>query len=198
MRKSHTLPPAYFEGLYGAASDPWGFASSPYEHAKYEATLAALNDEAIEHALEVGCSIGVLTHRLASRCGRLTATEVSAKALDQARGRCIGQPNVRFQHVGSIDDRLPGPFDLILLSEVVYYWDDADLDRAAGMIRSQIRPGGRVLLVHWLGETDYPKSGDDAVESLRVLLADWIRVERASRTQDYRLDLWRWTSAAGD
>jgi hypothetical protein len=96
--------------------------------------------------------------------------------------------------VGSVGDPVLGPFDLIVLSEVVYYWDDADLVRAAHMIRSQARNGGHILLVHWLGETDYPKSGDDAVESLHRLIRDRVVIEKAERTADYRLDLWRWDS----
>jgi len=192
MRKADTLTPAYFERLYSDASDPWNFATSPYEQSKYDATLAALGDQPIERALEVGCSIGVLTRMLAARCGRLTATEVSKIAIEQARKRCVDQPNVAFQLVNSIGDPVLGPFDLIVLSEVVYYWDDAELVRAGHMIRSQARIGGYILLVHWLGETDYPKSGDDAVEGLHRLIGDQVVVEKADRTADYRLDLWRW------
>jgi hypothetical protein len=129
---------------------------------------------------------------LAARCGRLTATEVSKIAIEQARKRCVDQPNVAFQLVSSIGDPVLGPFDLIVLSEVVYYWDDAELVRAGHMIRSQARIGGHILLVHWLGETDYPKSGDDAVEGLHRLIGDQVVVEKADRTADYRLDLWRW------
>lgn len=192
MRKTETLPPAYFESLYSDASDPWNFATSPYEQSKYDATLAALGDQPIEQALEVGCSIGVLTRMLAPRCARLIATEVSGRAIEQARKRCVDQPNVEFQLVSSIGDLVQGPFDLIVLSEVAYYWDDADLVRAAHLIGSQARQGGCILLVHWLGETDYPKSGDDAVEGLHRLIGDQVVVEKADRTADYRLDLWRW------
>ena len=33
---------AYFDALYAVDDDPWGFATSPYERAKYDRTLAAL------------------------------------------------------------------------------------------------------------------------------------------------------------
>jgi hypothetical protein len=45
--------------------------------------------------------------------------------------------------------------------------------------------------VHWLGETDYPRSGDDAVTALWAGLAPLMDVELTRREPNYRLDLWR-------
>jgi ubiquinone/menaquinone biosynthesis C-methylase UbiE len=103
MRKSKSLDRDYFDGLYQADDDPWKFASSPYEQAKYEHTVAALGDERAGSALEVGCSIGVLTEKLAARCDRLTATDISQAALDQAKRRCDRLANVDFRLVASAD-----------------------------------------------------------------------------------------------
>ena len=60
-----------------------------------------------------------------------------------------------------------GSFDLIVLSEVVYYWSSADIATAAAWISQRLEAGGDLLLVHWIGETDYPQTGDGAVEQLR-------------------------------
>ena len=68
-----TLQRAHFEALYAADPDPWDFETSAYEQAKYDATIAALPPGPISTALEVGCSIGVLTERLARPCDRLLA-----------------------------------------------------------------------------------------------------------------------------
>jgi chemotaxis methyl-accepting protein methylase len=95
--------------------------------------------------------------------------------------------------VSSAGASFDGAFDLIVLSEVIYYWDDADMDAVAEKLKASIAPGGRILMVHWLGETDYPKSADDAVQGLATRLKGLYAVERAERTEDYRLDLWRWT-----
>ena len=192
MRKTHSLEPGYFEGLYAADPDPWRFESSTYERDKYDATLAALGDERARNALEVGCSIGVLTRRLASRCDHLLAVDVSATALDRARQRCAGLDNIDFQLLQVPRDPIPGRLDLIVLSEVAYYWDDGDLARAAKAFRSAHVAGGRILLVHWLGETDYPKTADQAVEGLKAHLGDAVRVDTAERNANYRPDLWRW------
>ena len=60
-----------------------------------------------------------------------------------------------------------GSFDLILLSEVVYFLDGDDVEHLAARVRGCLRPGGDVVLVHWTGETDYPLSGDAAVFVMR-------------------------------
>jgi hypothetical protein len=76
-----------------------------------------------------------------------------------------------------------------VLSEVVYYWDDADIERAAAAIRASATPDCRIILVHWTGDTDYPQTGDAAVTKLRDRLGD-LAVERTEQTDAYRLDLW--------
>jgi SAM-dependent methyltransferase len=192
LRKTRSLEPSYFEGLYTADPDPWGFETRDYERGKYAATLAALGEERAAHALEVGCSIGVLTRQLAEHCDRLLGLDVSETALDQARKRCADLANVEFALLQVPRDSVSGAFDLIVLSEVAYYWDDGDLALAAEAFRAARVPGGRILLVHWLGETDYPKTADEAVEGLRANLGDAVGVEAARRNADYRLDLWRW------
>jgi SAM-dependent methyltransferase len=192
MRKTTSIPPEYFEQLYRDNADPWDFETSDYERNKYAATIATLGLEVAQCALEVGCANGVLTQSLAEHCHALLAIDVSATALRQAQARCSNLPNVTFLLAGLPEVAIEGEFDLIVLSEVAYYWDAADSDRAAQIFMDHHRRGGRLLLVHWLGETDYPMSGDDAVERLRHSLGDSISVEYAHRTATYRLDLWRW------
>jgi SAM-dependent methyltransferase len=191
MRRSRSLDAAYFEELYGREIDPWSLETSEYEAGKYQRTLAALGDERSKRALELGCSIGVLTRKLAAHCDRLIATDISKIALERAGTRCADLPNVELMLVRSARDSFVGEFDLIVLSEVVYFWDDADLAAVAEAILRTLEPGGRLLLVHWLGETDYPRSGDDAVAALEDVLSGTFSVERSERHDAYRLDLWR-------
>jgi len=162
----------------------------PYEQAKYDDTLAALEGRRFRRVLEVGCSIGVLTARLAPLADELVAVDVSDTALDRARTRCAALGNVRFERRRMPGDAVAGTFDLILLSEVIYYWDSADLAAAAAYLRACARPRGLLLLVHFTGETDYPKSGDDAVKELQGLLRGDFACETALRRSRYRLDLW--------
>lgn len=198
-RKEGSLPPDYFEALYAKDGDPWRFADSAYERAKYDATLAALPRPRYTRALEVGCSIGVLTRDLATRCDALLAVDAAAAPLAAARVRCADLPQVSFRQA-----RLPqawpgeaGPFDLILLSEVVYYLDAADAARLAACVGGSLAPGGDVLLVHWTGATDYPLSGDAAAEAFIAASAGFAQVTHRSRAARYRMDGLRERPRAG-
>src|ERR1700674_5851731 len=68
VTKRESFNPDYFERLYAIEADPWRFASSNYERAKYKATLDTLKDDRYEAVFEVGCSIGILTRMLAPNC----------------------------------------------------------------------------------------------------------------------------------
>jgi cyclopropane fatty-acyl-phospholipid synthase-like methyltransferase len=187
-RRQDSIPARYFEDLYAGERDPWEFETSAYEQAKYDATLAALPRPRYRHGLEIGCSIGVLTARLASRCASLLAIDVSERALDAARVRCRGLANIQFENIGVPGEWPAGSFDLIMLSEVIYYFDAGDVSRLAERVRASVEPGGHAVLVHWTGTTDYPLSGDDAAELFMTALGRSARLVRQERTQAYRLD----------
>jgi SAM-dependent methyltransferase len=179
---SPRLRAAYFEELYARDPDPWDFATSEYEAAKYDATIAAL-DPPYASALEVGCSIGVLTARLAERCERLLAIDVAESALAHARERA---PRATFERREIPEEWPDGPFDLIVCSEVLYYLDAAALDQTIDEIQRTLVPAGSLLAVHWRHPTrTYPQLGDDVHERLRNL--GWPRAV-AIRTPDYILE----------
>ena len=188
---TRSLPPSYFEALYASDPDPWRFASSDYERDKYAATLAALPKQLYRSGLEVGCSIGVLTAMLASRCRRLLALDVADEALAQARERCRALPQVTLARLQIPDETPSGSFDLIVLSEVVYYFDREDVRHLARYLNRALEPGGDLLLVHWTGATDYPISGDEATDLLIAGLDFTAQPLAASRHERYRLDLFR-------
>lgn len=179
---SARLRAAYFDELYASDPDPWGFATSDYEAAKYAATLAAL-EPPYASALEVGCSIGVLTARLAEHCERLLAIDVAESALAQARERV---PRATFER-REIPEQWPdGPFDLIVCSEVLYYLDAAALDQAIDQIERTLAPAGSLLAVHWRHRTrTYPLLGDEVHGRLREL--GWPR-GAIRATADYILE----------
>ena len=180
---------SYFDALYAADDDPWKFATSDYEKRKYAATLEALPRPRYASALEIGCSIGVLTYDLAARCDALLATEPVSRALDQARKRCIDLKNVTFADMTAPDQWPTGSFDLILLSEVVYYLTESQIAALAKRVNRSLERGGQVELVHWVRETDYPLSGDDAVCAFLRDTTSFLKIIRQERTADYRLDL---------
>ena len=189
MRPDHSLDARYFDDVFTGDDDPWSLASSPYEAAKFDATIAAIDDRRYRSALEIGCAHGVLTARLAPLCDTLTSIDISLRAVELARSRCAALSNVTITRCSFPAESPDGAFDLVMLSEVVYYWGDADIERAAAAILASATPDCRIMLVHWTGDTDYPQTGDAAVTKLRDRLGD-LAVERAERTDAYRLDLW--------
>lgn len=190
-RRAKSLDTDYFKGMYATESDPWRFATSAYERDKYAATLAALPRARYASGLEVGCSIGVFTHQLCSRCDALIGLDVVPSVLDDARARCTDCPNVRFQ-LAAVPGAWPdGRFDLILISEVAYYLDRADLARLVARVAGSVLPEADIVLVHWLGVTHYPLSGDEAAEGFIAGAQGFARALKQSRTAEYRLDVLR-------
>ena len=155
-----TLPGDYFHGLYAASADPWGFTDRWYEERKRALTLAALPERRYATAFEPGCSIGVLTEGLAARCDDQLASDVSPAALAAATARHLGV-HVRLDQRSLPQDWPDGRFDLVVLSELLYYLGDDDLRTVAARAVEAVAPGGTLLSIHWLHPVgDYPQTGD--------------------------------------
>ena len=143
--------PGHFERIYRSNPDPWEYLTSPYEREKYRHSLEVLGPARYLSGLEVGCSIGVLTQMLAARCDALLGVDFVDQALREAVDRCADLPWVRFERMQVPAQWPEGQFDLIVLSEVLYFLIGADIDRLAAHVGRSLMPGGRVLLVNWLG-----------------------------------------------
>lgn len=179
-----------FERQYQQTADPWQYESSPYERAKYAATLAALPRPRYRSALEIGCSIGVLTAQLAARCDRLLALDCAETALVRARERLAGQPTVKFRRMTLPGEYPKGQFDLTVLSEVGYYWSWADLRAAKERMIDGLTSGGHLLLVHWTPPIDdAPLNGDEVHEEFLHGGDDRLDHLAGQRAETYRLDL---------
>lgn len=187
-----SLTAKYFDDIFGSDDDPWNLASSDYEAAKFAHTHDVLADRRYGHVLEIGCAHGVLTSHLAPMCDSLLAIDISTKALTKARERVGDRSGVMLAQMAFPKETPDADaFDLVVLSEVAYYWGLVDLDRASEWLRDHIAPNGRLILVHYTGKTDYPHSGDEAVEALWTELGSDFEVELAERRDKYRLDLWK-------
>jgi 2-polyprenyl-3-methyl-5-hydroxy-6-metoxy-1,4-benzoquinol methylase len=182
-------PAKHFERLYLANPDPWDLGTSLYEQQKYAATLSVLGSRHFQSALEVGCSIGILTSRLASHCDRLLALDFAPSAVTAARARCAPYPSVQIEQMQVPRQWPEGSFDLILFSEVLYFLDESDLMETCAHALGSLLPGGQVLLVNYTGETDDPLSGDTAASSFIKAAAPTLHPIYQTRQPHYRLDL---------
>jgi predicted TPR repeat methyltransferase len=197
-RPAETLPASFFDEIYGVTPDPWSFATSEYEAAKYAQTLAALPRGRYDSALEIGCSIGVLTEQLAGRCDRLLSLDIAERALQQARERCARLPQVQCELRQIPEDFPAADFDLILVSEVGYYWSAPDLVRSRDLILEHLMPRGHLLLVHWTVEVpEYPLNGDDVHAAFFARVGDGLRHLSGRREDTYRMDLFERSARNG-
>lgn len=193
-RPTSTLDGGYFARIYRDADDPWGFASSDYERRKYDDTLGMLPRRRYRRGFEPGCSIGVLTERLARRCGELLATEIDPRARGAAHRRCESLAGVVVSDLFFPRDSPPGTYDLVVLSEVAYYWAPDAFARAADLlVGGLLEPGGHLLLAHYTPTlTDYPLTGDEVHERYRARAGGQgatLRHLGGARRERYRLDV---------
>ncbi|PPF75251.1 hypothetical protein C5B96_16940, partial [Subtercola sp. Z020] len=162
-KRTPQLTADYFDDTYARHDDPWGFTDRWYEERKRAVTLAALPRAHFENTFEIGCSIGVLTAQLAPRTDRLLGVDIAPAAIERARQRLATDPHVELA-VLDVAETFPagaGPFDLILLSEVGYYFDEATLRRVLDGVAASLRPDGVFVACHWRHPVaDYLQSGD--------------------------------------
>ncbi len=190
MSGGETWPGEVFDRIYAGSADPWRYETSPYEQAKYARTLAAVPDRA-EAALEVGCSIGVMTALLAPRCRHLLSLDGAAAAVAQARARCVGMPQVEIREArvpDGLPEAPPGGWDLILLSEMLYFLSPADVRRLGGMVAERAAVRATIVLVNWTGETDTPCTGDEAAEAFMTACVGFGPTLHVREGAGYRLD----------
>ena len=183
---SGSLPASYFEAKHRANIDPWDFRTSVYERHKFHATTAALTQPRYRRGFEAGCGIGVLSAHLAERCDHLIAVDASPTAIAEAARQNL--PHVRFE-TAVLPDAFPiGRFDLIVLSELLYYFGEDDLTCLANKCVDAMKVGGEMILCHWLGETNYPLSGRQASDLFVKAVATHRPVRVVLHDDIYRLE----------
>jgi cyclopropane fatty-acyl-phospholipid synthase-like methyltransferase len=178
---------AFFEAKYQKKPDPWGFSSSAYELQRYDAIINAIAHRRYGRAFEPGCSIGVLTERLAAYCDEVYAIDFSPSASAQARERCAHLPHVEVGCASLPEETPAADFDLLVLSEIGYYFTPQDWQRISTALIDSLPQGATLLAAHWLGHSqDHRISGDEVHEIL--LSHPEVRVAHRERGPNMRLD----------
>jgi SAM-dependent methyltransferase len=139
----------YFDDLYRQNDDPWKIRNRWYERRKRALLLAALPHERYGRAFEPACGNGELTAALASRCDELIASDINEGAVALTRERLADSPHVKAATMTVPDQWPDGTFDLVVISEVGYYLQEAQLAQLIGHIRRTLSPTGAVVACHW-------------------------------------------------
>lgn len=149
---------AAFDQLYSEAfsNDPWIATSSRsrYQNRKYDAVLDMLPKGRFRRVLDVGCGIGLLTERLAGRADHVTGIDISEVALGRAAERLTEQTNVSWRHgdAANLDLAAEEPFDLIVVADTIYYFDqpisDATIKHLAWRLSQHMSDDAVLLLVN--------------------------------------------------
>ena len=181
-----------FEQRYRSHPDPWNFATSEYERGRYRAILNALPRSTYQRAFEPGCSVGELTAQLAAICGEVLATDIAPSAVARARQRCAARGNTHIECADLAAAVPAGPFDLIVFSEIGYYFAVPELVRIGRALAGHLSEGGDFVAVHWLGSSDdHPLHGNDVhAQLLANLPLHWRHGEQHA---GFRVDVWRRT-----
>lgn len=177
---------AYFDELH-ARADPFGYHRSWYEARKRALLLASLPHARYPRGWEAGCSNGVLTRELASRCDWLLATDLSAAALQQARQSTRHLPHVRLQQARHPEQWPEGHFDLIVCSEMGYYLSAAELPALRDGLHAALAPNGLLVACHW--RVPFAQARCSA-EAVHAALGEHLATVFAYRDDDFLLQGW--------
>ena len=159
---------SYFDALYNDNTDPWQYQTRWYEKRKRDICLAILPQSQYNNAIELGCGNGVLSALLAQRCQVLVSIDGNQRAVQLAKARLA-----ELSHVKVIQGVIPNdlltlkdavleaypltdgtstnksPFDLIVISEILYYLSSNDIDTVIAWIQQNLAIGGTLLCCHW-------------------------------------------------
>ncbi len=159
---------SYFDTLYNDNADPWQYQTRWYEKRKRDMCLAILPQSQYDNAIELGCGNGVLSELLAHRCQALLSIDGNHQAVQLAKERLAELPHTKVIQ-GVIPDRLltlknavieaypllngtpnmQAPFDLIVISEILYYLSPDDIDTVIAWTQQNLAIGGTLLFCHW-------------------------------------------------
>lgn len=184
-----STPIPYFERMYADRPDPWDFENRWYDQRKHALTVASRPRPRYRSAFEPGCSTGRLTELLAPHCDRLLAVDAVPSAVASATRRLAGVPGVTIGQALMPQDWPDSTFDLVVLSELAYYFDDAELEQLLTRAVGSLEEGGDLVAVHWRWPVGEHFRGGDEVHAA---LADRPGLTRTAEhvEADFRLEVY--------
>jgi SAM-dependent methyltransferase len=142
---------AHHEKRYQAEPEPWAYSDRAIEMLRHDWVAATVADLAPKRVLDLGCSVGQLTARLAALPVELHAMDVAPSAVPRARMRVRERPAAaRVAFACGSATELPfatGSFDVVVASDGIYSWDLSPAARARALreLRRVVADDGRVV-----------------------------------------------------
>lgn len=152
--------------LYRTAN-PYGIDTNPYEQQKYATIVETLGGHRYRRILEIGCGEGDLSERLVG-FGDLLGVDISADATARAAARV---PSATFETRMLPAEMPPGTFDLIVCSDVLYYWEQTTMRNGLDLLVDRLEPGGALLAYHYRGDFGQANTADNVHDRIGALAA---------------------------
>ena len=104
-----------------------------------------------DSVLECACGTGLLTAAIAGKCGKLTATDFSAKMQKRAEKNCAAYRNITFDFadITALCDP-DNTFDSVVAGNVIHLLDDPL--KALRELNRVCRPGGRLIIPTYMNQ----------------------------------------------
>jgi SAM-dependent methyltransferase len=147
---------AFFEELW-RRGDPWEFETSDFEQRRCARLCSILAGRRYANALEIGCGAGFFTRFLAPVADRVVALDISKTAIERAEAiqPRPGFIDFRIANIMEYDVRAEGPWDLVILSDTIYFlgwlYSFFEVGWLAMEIFAATRNGGCLLLPNCFG-----------------------------------------------
>jgi 2-polyprenyl-3-methyl-5-hydroxy-6-metoxy-1,4-benzoquinol methylase len=100
-----------------------------------------------DRAVEFGCGTGrLITLPLRAWGYDVTGVDLDEESIEHGRG-LLREAGLETEALQAVDlKELPGPFDVVIASEILEHLDDDELRDSLELIRERLVPGGRLLV----------------------------------------------------
>lgn len=190
------------DAWYAGQDDPFGVGTRWYERRKRTVALAALTRERYARAWDAASGTGHLAADLLDRCDEVVASDAAARAVELSTA-ALARAGYRAQATRCA---LPGRpatavgCDLVVLSEVLYYLEDATRGVLPAVVEAAVHgvPRAEVLAVTWRhhpGDAHLSGAAAQAELDTGLRAAGW-RHRVGHREEDFVLDSWTRTASS--
>jgi SAM-dependent methyltransferase len=154
-----SMPPFAITDATAPALETVEIDRGALDGARENAITNALPESEYRAGLALGAGMA-LAHKLNARCARLVAANAAARAPE-------------------------GAFDLVVACDALAGLEEADLRIAAAQLVGALRPGGHIVLAHWLAD----RGADDAASRFIFFAGEALAPVSRQRTPHFRLDV---------